>query len=97
MRTDRESGTAQVPLDISPDTAALHPGYVLRRFAFPVSERQQRVDCGHLSKPAQPDRTAMPQRLRPAVTDSVLLMFSRRQVEIGDLAEPLALWATGHG
>ncbi len=31
----------------------------------------------------------MLQRLRPAVTDPVILMFSRRQVETLDLAEPL--------
>ena len=31
----------------------------------------------------------MTQRLRPAVTDPVILMFSRRQVVTGDLAEPL--------
>ncbi|HRD86650.1 MAG TPA: hypothetical protein PK752_00115 [Accumulibacter sp.] len=31
----------------------------------------------------------MNQRLRPAVTDPVILMFSRRQVETLDLAEPL--------
>lgn len=58
---------------------------------------QQWVDCGHLSRPAQPDRTPMTQRLRSAITDPVILMFSRRQVETGDVAEPLALWAPGHG
>lgn len=31
----------------------------------------------------------MPQRLRPAVTDPVILMFSRQHVETLDLAEPL--------
>ena len=31
----------------------------------------------------------MNQRLRPAVTDPVILMFSRRQVEAGDVDEPL--------
>jgi hypothetical protein len=31
----------------------------------------------------------MTQRLRPAVTDPVILVFSRRQVETSDLAEPL--------
>lgn len=33
----------------------------------------------------------MTQRLRPAVTEPVILMFSRQQVETGDLAETLAL------
>ena len=33
----------------------------------------------------------MTQRLRPAVTDPVILMFSRRQVETGDVDEPLEL------
>jgi hypothetical protein len=36
-----------------------------------------------------PARTSMPQRLRPAVTDPVILMFSRRQVETCDIDEPL--------
>jgi len=41
----------------------------------------------------------MTQRLRPAVTDPdpVILMFSRRQVEVGDLAGLLAVWAAGRG
>lgn len=39
----------------------------------------------------------MTQRLRLAVTDPVILMFSRRQVETGDLAESLSLWAAGRG
>ena len=30
----------------------------------------------------------MTQRLRPAVTDPVILMLSRRQVETGDVAKP---------
>jgi hypothetical protein len=33
----------------------------------------------------------MNQRLRPAVTDPVILVFSRRQVEAGDIDEPLEL------
>jgi hypothetical protein len=33
----------------------------------------------------------MTQRLRPAVTDPVILMFSRRQVETCDMDEPLEL------
>jgi hypothetical protein len=33
----------------------------------------------------------MNQRLRPAVTDPVILMFSRRQVEACDIDEPLEL------
>jgi hypothetical protein len=32
---------------------------------------------------------SMTQRLRPAVTEPVILMFSRRQVETGDIDEPL--------
>lgn len=33
----------------------------------------------------------MNQRLRPAVSEPVILMFSRHQVETCDIAEPLAL------
>jgi hypothetical protein len=33
----------------------------------------------------------MNQRIRPGVTDPVILMFSRRQVETCDLDEPLDL------
>ena len=36
----------------------------------------------------------MNQRLRPAVTDPVILMFWRRQVEAGDVDEPLQLLRT---
>jgi len=53
MRTEREAGTALVPLSSSPDTAAPRPGYVLRRFVPPVSERQQRVGCRHRTTKAQ--------------------------------------------
>jgi hypothetical protein len=39
----------------------------------------------------------MPQRLRPAVTDPVTLMFSHRLVEVGDLAGLLTGWTAGRG
>ena len=56
------------------------------RFRQRVVRRQDAIPCTHPTR-----TTPMTQRLRPAVTDPVILMFSRRQVETGDVDEPLEL------